>query len=366
MEQQVIPEWIKEIKDVRLFMTTRDSVVGTDGGLSDGLVRDAFIMLEDRIRATAGLDDHLFGKDLIDKAFMYPKGILQPVSNSPGECDGLYHLLVGIFLFYRNPVAHKNLNHDEASGRNVIRLIDLALELIALASENSVKIDEFVSPHEGQGLRRHDYRIDIDNVDYKELVVILEMGPSSVDSNFGERLVPVIIDKVDEKFMRIPAEGWFGSSSYGPGPIRAINVTGGDVPDLCISWSFGMSSSFTVFLRKKAGKYIIARREEVEGRQDTWMPSGSLGFLSHYMQVFQFADFDGDGATEIVQVMRPHGINVESMGVDVDKIKDEDTLELCRIVKWDPQQELLVQVAENLVLTSANPQGSLSFLRDSK
>jgi hypothetical protein len=107
---------------------------------------------------------------------------------------------------------------------------------------------------------------------------------------------------------------------------------------------------------------VVARREEIPGIQDTWMPSGDQGFLSHYMQEFEMADYDGDGVTEIVQVMHPHGIDLEQFGVDRTKIPEGDTVQICRVQKWDGQKELLVQVAENIMVETAKPQGSLWFL----
>ena len=140
-----------------------------------GHVRTAFIILERRIRQTAGLAEHDFGTDLIDKAFAPDSGALQPVSPVKAECAGLHSLLKGIFLYYRNPVAHRPIDYNPYSAQRVLTIIDHALHLVTEAPNAAFNIDDFVGPQEGRILHRHDFRLDIDGDGEKEIVAVIRI-----------------------------------------------------------------------------------------------------------------------------------------------------------------------------------------------
>jgi hypothetical protein len=107
-------QWLNTIVDTQL---RREVAKWTPGGDVNDLIRADFVLLERRIRESAGLAEHNFGKDLIDKAFHPETGLLQPVSPIAAERAGLHHLLLGTFLYYRNPVAHRLIHHTEQSSR---------------------------------------------------------------------------------------------------------------------------------------------------------------------------------------------------------------------------------------------------------
>ncbi len=85
-------------------------------------IRQAFILLEQRIRETANLGPDQFTTELVNNAFHPQTGILQPVSPVPAERTGLHQLLLGAFLYYRNPIAHRAIAHEAASAWHVFHL----------------------------------------------------------------------------------------------------------------------------------------------------------------------------------------------------------------------------------------------------
>ena len=182
------PEWLKRIVDPDLRRAVRHNASASD---FTGVIRSAFVHLERRIRESAGLEEHHYGKELIDKAFLPDKGILQPVSPDGSERAGLYNLLLGVFLYYRNPIAHRTVYHTPESALRVLLLIDHALLLVDEAVERSFNLDSIVGPHEGQILSRRDYRLDIDNDGELEVVVLLELGSVMDGDQLSPHLLPI-------------------------------------------------------------------------------------------------------------------------------------------------------------------------------
>ncbi|MBA2278202.1 MAG: TIGR02391 family protein [Chloroflexia bacterium] len=132
------PDWLNAILDPELRREVRNDVLASD---FTGVIRTSFVLLERRIRESAGLEEHQYGKDLIDRAFQPDKGILQPVSPDGGERAGLHNLLLGIFLYYRNPIAHRPVYHTPESALQVLSLIDHALRLVGEAVERSFHLE---------------------------------------------------------------------------------------------------------------------------------------------------------------------------------------------------------------------------------
>jgi hypothetical protein len=96
----------------------------------DTLIREAGVVLEDRLRATAGDKSDEVGVRLVDAIFDNDKGKLQ-VSSHPGEQDGVKFLYRGAIQFIRNPPMHKLVNYEEETARIMIRLIDSLLVLLS-------------------------------------------------------------------------------------------------------------------------------------------------------------------------------------------------------------------------------------------
>lgn len=342
-------EWLKTIVDLelRLYLTQSESTVDyTDD------IRGAFVLLERRIRDIAGLKAGLVGQELINAAFHPGTGILQPVSSVTAEREGLHHLLQGIFLYYRNPIAHRAVNFALESPKQVLSLIDHALLLVNRANESAFSPADFVGPHEGQILRRRDYRVDIKgNVKGKpDIVALLELGPVLDGNKMVTHLAPIILEKVDNGYKRIPAEWIQGMSMYGAVGVTVRPITDVSRPDVVVSWAWGETQTLTLILRYDKGRYVLARREITQGTEEPYSGTPSeKGFQVHPRQMLAFVDVDGDGLTEIVQTLLFDREDLEQMGYSghIDGISGH--VYVCRLLKWDAAKGLVVQVEERLV-----------------
>jgi len=96
----------------------------------DTLIREAGVVLEDRLRTTSGADSNLHGKDLVEAVLGPGKGMLI-FSSHPGEQDGVRMLYRGAMQFIRNPPMHKLVEYPESTARLFIRLIDSLLQLLS-------------------------------------------------------------------------------------------------------------------------------------------------------------------------------------------------------------------------------------------
>lgn len=103
-------------------------------------VRNAYTLLESRIRKETLLPASIVGEKLAVEAFK-PEGGRIPVGSSSSEQQGVLLLFQGAFLAFRNPVAH----HQEVSGLDRSRafeqlaLVNLLLELVARGKEQFQK-----------------------------------------------------------------------------------------------------------------------------------------------------------------------------------------------------------------------------------
>lgn len=346
-------EWLDAITDRELRLVLHASASSND---FTGAIRAAFVLLERRIRESAGLEEHLHGKDLIDRAFHTDKGILQPVSPDGGERAGLYNLLLGIFLYYRNPIAHRTIYHTQESALQVIFLIDQALRLVREAVELSFNLSNIVGAHEGQLWRRRDYRLDIDGDDDLGVVILLELGPVMDNEQLVPHLLPLILKKDDKgKYRRIPTEWVQGVSLYGPGSVVLRHVTNRVHPDIEVSWTWGNSQWLTLILRRQGDRYVIAEREVPAGLANPYSGPTTRGFLGHPRQLLDFADIDGDGLNEIVESLSFNPDDLSKMGYPERPEDDVERFLVSRLWKWDEEKELIVLVKENLMVHRLAP-----------
>lgn len=340
-------EWLNAVDDTELRRELGFSASAND---FTGVIRTAFVHLERRIRESAGLDDRHYGKDLIDKAFNPKDGILQPVSPDGAERTGLYNLLLGIFLYYRNPIAHRPVYHSPESAIQVLSLIDHALRLVRQAVELSFNLNNIVGAHEGQIWRRQDYRLDIDGDGILEVVVLLELGPVMDGEELVPHLLPVILQKGDKGYRRIPAEWVKGISLYGPTGVTLHHVTNPNEPDVVVSWTFGNSQNLVLILSRQSERYALVKREIPPGMKNPYSGPAEKGFLVHSRQTLYFADVDGDGLDEVVQTLSFDPDDMQVMGYPQRLEDDQERFLVSRLWKWDVEKRLIVQVREGLVV----------------
>jgi uncharacterized protein (TIGR02391 family) len=99
-------------------------------------IREAFVLLERRIRERAGLDASDIGVELVDKAFGPRKAILEvPLCADDGERLGVHQLFRGAMGLLKNPLSHRSVPEfqDRRVAAEIIVFCDLLLNLLKSA-----------------------------------------------------------------------------------------------------------------------------------------------------------------------------------------------------------------------------------------
>ena len=98
----------------------------------DTMIREAGVVLEDRLREMGESNNDLDGVKLVDALLAPGKGKLI-FSTHTGEQDGVRMLYRGAMQFIRNPPMHKLIEYPENTARLLVRLIDSLLQLLSEA-----------------------------------------------------------------------------------------------------------------------------------------------------------------------------------------------------------------------------------------
>lgn len=98
----------------------------------DTMIREAGVVLEDRLRAKGKAGSDLTGVKLVDDLLTPEKGKLV-FSSHYGEQEGVRMLYRGAMQFIRNPPMHKLVEYPENTARLLIRLVDSLLQLLSEA-----------------------------------------------------------------------------------------------------------------------------------------------------------------------------------------------------------------------------------------
>jgi uncharacterized protein (TIGR02391 family) len=110
-------------------------------GKYDEAVRNAFILLEERLRASVN-KENMTGTQLANFAFSPSAGPLAKVlGNNEAEREGLRELFSGAFKLFRNPTAHGVVGYDLVEGKSIIGLVNLLLRILAKVGELSPPIN---------------------------------------------------------------------------------------------------------------------------------------------------------------------------------------------------------------------------------
>lgn len=107
-------------------------------GAFDEAVRNAFVLLEDRLRRSANKEGaSMTGTVLADYALNAEKGPLSKhFGQSRSEREGLHALFTGGFKLFRNPTAHRVVNFDSVEARFILGYVNLLLHLFGKATAN--------------------------------------------------------------------------------------------------------------------------------------------------------------------------------------------------------------------------------------
>lgn len=111
-------------------------------GKYDEAVRNAFILLEERLRVAVHKEkENMTGTELANYAFGAANGPLSKVlGNNTNEKEGLREIYAGAFKLFRNPTAHGVVGYDQVEGKSIIGFVNLLLRLVSKASEMSPQV----------------------------------------------------------------------------------------------------------------------------------------------------------------------------------------------------------------------------------
>jgi hypothetical protein len=108
----------------------KERVSMLDSAPLDTVIREAGVVLEDRLRVAGGADSALHGTGLVDAVLGPGTGTLI-FSSHRGEQEGVRMLYRGAMQFIRNPPMHKLIEYPESTARLFIGLIDSLLQLLS-------------------------------------------------------------------------------------------------------------------------------------------------------------------------------------------------------------------------------------------
>lgn len=99
----------------------------------DVAVLTAFKIVEERLRAKAGLGPDAFGVDLVNRALAPASGVLaDPNAQTAAEHEGIHRLFLGAVATFKNPSSHRTVGYDtEATALKAIAFADLLLGVVA-------------------------------------------------------------------------------------------------------------------------------------------------------------------------------------------------------------------------------------------
>jgi uncharacterized protein (TIGR02391 family) len=97
------------------------------------VITNAFVVLEEKIRAKSGAQFDVYGQQLIDYAFNPKSGRLY-VGETESERESYFLILRGIFGSFRNPSSHHLTgNESDVESFEIILTVDLLLKLVERA-----------------------------------------------------------------------------------------------------------------------------------------------------------------------------------------------------------------------------------------
>jgi uncharacterized protein (TIGR02391 family) len=119
-------------------------------------LREAMIVLEERTRLLSGLPPETVGERLFQSAFDAGNPESLNPGLTPAERTGFVSMLRGSFALFRNPAAHRPMVHDARRCLDLIRLVDLELQLIYEGTTS--RYDP--TPHLGAADSGHELRVE--------------------------------------------------------------------------------------------------------------------------------------------------------------------------------------------------------------
>lgn len=104
----------------------------------DRVIREACVILEDRVRKAIGVGKSSYGVSLMEKAF--GKNGLLKLSDEEPEQIGAMQIYRGVMAFFRNTAGHNLIDsYDQDDALRFVVLVDLLLKTMSEASINPAK-----------------------------------------------------------------------------------------------------------------------------------------------------------------------------------------------------------------------------------
>lgn len=133
----------QSLDDMRLSSVDIDQLLTHDGlrgrvhddylsGDYETAIFKAFRLLEESVRAKAGLPAEVIGADLMTRAFRPNGGVLRhPNAQTPAEVEALHYLMRGAIMWFKNPSSHRTVGYDDpAEAAHVLGFANLLLEML--------------------------------------------------------------------------------------------------------------------------------------------------------------------------------------------------------------------------------------------
>ena len=104
---------------------------------TDSMVRDATVVLEDRLKERISADPTTYGQELVNQALRPNDGKLV-LGDTPSEQASIHRLFQGVLGFFGNPTHHRLIRDLPAiRARQVIGMIDTLLVLLTEAKDRT-------------------------------------------------------------------------------------------------------------------------------------------------------------------------------------------------------------------------------------
>jgi uncharacterized protein (TIGR02391 family) len=98
------------------------------------VIREACVILEDRVRKAVGADKSLLGTSLMEQSFGSNKGVLR-LSDDDKEQRGAMELYRGVMAFFRNAAGHNVIDsYTQEDALRFVVFVDLLLAMVGRAS----------------------------------------------------------------------------------------------------------------------------------------------------------------------------------------------------------------------------------------
>jgi uncharacterized protein (TIGR02391 family) len=244
---------------------------------------NAFKVVDQRLRSITGEEDAL-PLELVNKAFNPSTGSLRDTRGWQSEREGIYLLMRGAFLSYRNPPAHRFMDIDEETAFDLIILanhmysvIEEAYQRTKAQPSNAPTIQYQSTSYEKPTI----FQLDTDNDGELETIVPQYAYGGLVEIFKDSPSGPVAAEV--EKLGRVPGEGLDSVA------LADVDNDGRNELICVIGYATGTA---LLCMKYHNGRYEVLRRAPAEQGRDLL----SLALFSDA----QISDIDSDGEWEIV------------------------------------------------------------------